>query len=105
MSYLSQMAGLAWHNFTSAAVGLGVALAVARGLTRRPGPEGAKTLGNFWVDLIRGIVYLLVPLCLVITLVLVWQGVIQTLAPYRELTTLEGARQLLALGPVASQEA
>src|SRR5262245_2003121 len=55
MSYLSQMAALAWHNFTSAGAGIGVALAVARGLTRRPGPDGPKTLGNFWVDLIRSI--------------------------------------------------
>ena len=54
MSYLTQMAGLAWHNFTSAAAGIGVALAVARGFTRRRGPDGGKTLGNFWVDLIRG---------------------------------------------------
>jgi K+-transporting ATPase ATPase A chain len=105
MSYLSQMAGLAWHNFTSAAAGIGVALAVARGLTRRPGPDGAKTIGNFWVDLIRGTVYLLLPLCFVVALVLVSQGVIQTLAPYHTLTTIEGAQQTLALGPVASQEA
>src|SRR5215471_7022642 len=55
MSYFTQMAGLAWHNFTSAAVGIAVALVLARGLTRRPGPDGAKTLGNFWVDLIRAI--------------------------------------------------
>ena len=60
MSYLTQMAGLAWHNFTSAAAGIGVALALGRGLhARRPGPDGAKTLGNFWVDLVRGIVYVL----------------------------------------------
>src|SRR5689334_6575609 len=57
MSYLTQMAGLAWHNFTSAAAGIGVALALARGLTRRPGPEGAKTLGSFWVDLVRATLY------------------------------------------------
>src|SRR5262249_52455838 len=61
MSYLTQMAGLAWHNFPSAAVGLAVAIALARGLTRRAGPEGAKTLGNFWVDLNRSIVYVLLP--------------------------------------------
>ncbi|WP_224368607.1 potassium-transporting ATPase subunit KdpA [Hyalangium versicolor] len=105
MSYLSQMVGLAWHNFTSAAAGLGVALALARGFTRRPGPEGQKTLGNFWVDLIRGLLYVLLPLCVVYALFLVSQGVLQNFAPYRELTTLEGAKQTLAMGPVASQEA
>jgi len=61
MSYLSQMAGLAWHNFTSAAAGLGVALALARGLTRKPDEKGDKGVGNFWVDLIRAIVYVLLP--------------------------------------------
>ena len=119
MSYLAQMAGLAWHNFTSAAAGIGVALAVARGLTRRPGAAGPppkdggavgpvsvpKTIGNFWVDLIRATVYVLVPLSIVFALVLVSQGVIQTFAGYHEVTTLEGVKQVLALGPVASQEA
>src|SRR3990170_5046779 len=62
MSYLTQMAGLAWHNFTSAAVGIGIALALARGLTRRPGPSGPKTIGSFWVDLVRSIVYVLLPI-------------------------------------------
>jgi K+-transporting ATPase ATPase A chain len=104
MSYLSQMAGLAWHNFTSAAVGIGIALALARGLTRHPGPGGPKTLGSFWVDLIRSIVYVLLPISVVATVVLVWQGVPQTLSAYREVTTLEGLKQLVALGPVASQE-
>jgi len=105
MSYLSQMAGLAWHNFTSAAAGIGVALALGRGFTRRAGPDGAKTLGNFWVDLIRGIVYVFLPLSIVFGLLLVWQGAIQNLAPYADATTLEGAKQTIALGPVASQEA
>jgi K+-transporting ATPase ATPase A chain len=105
MSYLTQMAGLAWHNFTSAAAGIGVALAVARGFTRRPGPEGAKTLGNFWVDLIRATVYVLLPISLVFTLVLVSQGVIQSFSAYHEVTTLEGLKQVIAMGPVASQEA
>jgi potassium-transporting ATPase potassium-binding subunit len=105
MSYLTQMAGLAWHNFTSAAVGIGVALVVARGLTRRPGPEGAKGVGNFYVDLIRGIVYVLLPICIVVALVLVSQGVIQNLAAYHPITTVEGGKQLIAMGPVASQEA
>ncbi|BDG08875.1 potassium-transporting ATPase subunit KdpA [Anaeromyxobacter paludicola] len=105
VSYLTQMAGLAWHNFTSAAVGIGVALAVARGLTRQPGPEGAKTLGNFWVDLVRAILYVLLPISAAVALFLVATGVPQTLAAYREVTTLEGGKQLVALGPVASQEA
>ncbi|HEY1814487.1 MAG TPA: potassium-transporting ATPase subunit KdpA [Kofleriaceae bacterium] len=105
MSYLTQMAGLAWHNFTSAAVGIGIALAVARGLTRRPGPSGAKTLGNFWVDLIRGLVYVLLPISIVVALVLVSQGVIQNFAAYHTVTTLEGGKQVIAMGPVASQEA
>jgi K+-transporting ATPase ATPase A chain len=105
MSYATQMAGLAWHNFTSAAVGIGVALVLARGLTRQPGLDGAKGVGNFYVDLIRGLVYVLIPISLVIALVLVSQGVIQNLAAYHEVTTLEGAKQLIAMGPVASQEA
>ncbi|HEX5750125.1 MAG TPA: potassium-transporting ATPase subunit KdpA [Archangium sp.] len=105
LSYLTQMAGLAWQNFVSAAAGMGVALALARGFTRRPGPEGQKTLGNFWVDLIRGTLYVLLPLCFVYALFLVSQGVLQNFAPYRELTTLEGVKQTLAMGPVASQEA
>jgi potassium-transporting ATPase potassium-binding subunit len=104
MSYLTQMAGLAWHNFTSAAVGIGIALALARGLTRHPGPTGPKTLGNFWVDLIRSIVYVLLPISIVGTLVLVAFGVPQTLSAYRELTTVEGLKQVVALGPIASQE-
>ncbi len=105
MSYLTQMAGLAWHNFTSAAVGIGVALVVARGLTRRPGPEGDKGVGNFYVDLIRGIVYVLLPISIVVAFVLISQGVIQNLAAYHQVTTLEGGKQLIAMGPVASQEA
>jgi K+-transporting ATPase ATPase A chain len=105
MSYLTQMAGLAWHNFTSAGAGIGVALALARGFTRRPGPDGAKTLGNFWVDLIRSIVYVLLPLSAIFALVLISQGVIQNLAPYLDVSTLEGGKQTLAFGPVASQEA
>jgi len=105
MSYLTQMAGLAWHNFTSAAAGIGVALALARGLTRRRGPDAPRTLGNFWVDLVRATLYVLLPLSFVAALLLVWQGVIQDFSAYREITTLEGAKQLLTLGPVASQEA
>ena len=105
MSYLSQMAGLAWHNFTSAAAGICVALALGRGFSRRPGPDGSKTLGNFYVDLIRGIVYVFLPLSIFFGLVLVWQGCIQNLSPYLDVATLEGGKQTIALGPVASQEA
>ncbi len=104
MSYLTQMAGLAWHNFTSAGAGIGVALVIARGLTRHKGPDGPKTVGNFWVDLWRSILYVLLPISIVFTLVLVSQGVIQNLSPYLDVTTLEGGKQTLALGPVASQE-
>ncbi len=102
VSYLTQMAGLAWHNFTSAATGLGVALAISRGLTRS---GRGKTLGNFWVDVLRATIYLLVPLCIVYALFLCSQGVLQNLAGYLPLTTVEGGKQLLAMGPVASQEA
>ena len=105
MGHLAQMAGLAWHNFTSAAVGIGVALALARGLTRRGGPGGPRTLGNFWADLVRAILYVLLPLSFVIAVFLVSQGVVQTLSPDVEIRTLEGARQVVTLGPVASQEA
>jgi K+-transporting ATPase ATPase A chain len=105
MSYLSQMAGLAWHNFVSAAAGIGIAITVARGLTRRQAPDVPRTLGNFWADLIRATVYVLLPLSLLFALILVSQGVIQNLSAYREVTTLEGGKQAVALGPVASQEA
>jgi potassium-transporting ATPase potassium-binding subunit len=105
MSYLSQMAGLAWHNFISAATGIAVAVALARGLTRRGEGKGPGTIGNFWVDLTRATVYILLPICVVFTLVFVSQGMIQNLAPYAEVTTLEGAKQVIPMGPVASQEA
>jgi K+-transporting ATPase ATPase A chain len=101
MSYLSQMAALAWHNFTSAGVGIGVALVIARGLTRQ---GGGPSVGNFWADLVRSLVYVLLPASVVLGLLLVSQGVIQNLRPYLEVTTLEGAKQVLAMGPVASQE-
>ena len=104
MSYLTQMAGLAWHNFLSAGVGLCVALALARGLTYRLRPEEPKTVGNFWVDLIRSIVYVFLPICIPVTLLLVSQGVIQNFSSYVDATTLEGAKQTIAMGPVASQE-
>jgi len=105
MSYLSQMAGLAWHNFISAAAGIAIAVALARGLTRRGEGKGPGTIGNFWVDLTRATVYVLLPICVVFTLVFVSQGMIQNLAPYPEATTLEGGRQVIAGGPFASQEA
>jgi K+-transporting ATPase ATPase A chain len=98
------MAGLAWHNFTSAAVGLGIALALARGLTRHVPPGGPRTLGSFWVDLVRAIVYVLLPISIVGTILLVALGVPQTFSAYREVTTVEGLKQLVTLGPVASQE-
>jgi K+-transporting ATPase ATPase A chain len=105
MSYLSQMAGLAWHNFISAAAGIAIAVALARGLTRRGEGKGTGTIGNFWVDLTRTTVYILLPICVVFALVFVSQGMIQNLDPYREVTTLEGGKQVIAMGPVASQEA
>jgi len=100
VSYLTQMAGLAWHNFVSAATGIALAIALIRGLTRR----SAREIGNFWVDLTRCCLYVLLPLSLVGALVLVSQGCIQNLSPYTAVTTLEGARQVIAQGPVASQE-
>ncbi len=104
MSYLVQMAGLAWQNFVSAGAGIAVAFAMARGLTRKVRGAGAATIGNFWVDLARSVIYVLLPLSALGCLFLVSQGVIQNIHPYREITTLEGARQTIAMGPVASQE-
>ncbi len=100
MGYLVQMAGLTVHNFVSAATGIAMALALIRGFVRRE----AKSVGNFWVDLTRGTLYLLIPISVVFALVLVWQGVPQNLGAYTEATTLEGAKQIIAQGPVASQE-
>jgi K+-transporting ATPase ATPase A chain len=82
-----------------------VALALARGLTRRGGPGGPRTLGNFWADLVRATLYVLLPLSLAVAVFLVSQGVVQTLSPNLEIQTVEGARQVITLGPVASQEA
>ena len=101
MSYFSQMTQLAFHNFISAAVGMAAAVALVRGIARR----SAGRLGNFWVDVVRGTFYVLLPLSLILALVMVQQGVIQNLKPYLDVTTLEGARQTIAMGPVASQEA
>jgi len=103
MSYLSQMAGLAWHNFISAAAGLAIAVALARGLTRHGEGNGPGTIGNFWIDLTRATVYILLPLSVIGTLLLVSQGVIQNFDHYHDVTTLEGGQQVLAMGPVASQ--
>jgi K+-transporting ATPase ATPase A chain len=101
LSYFVQMVGLTVQNFTSAAAGIAVAVAVVRGFSRR----SAKTIGNFWVDLTRATLYLLLPVCILITLFYIWQGMPQTLGGYIDATTLEGAKQTIALGPVASQEA
>ncbi|PWB95030.1 potassium-transporting ATPase subunit KdpA [Methylosinus sporium] len=101
MSHLTQMLGLTVHNFLSAATGLAMAFALARGFARAESP----TVGNFWVDLTRSTLYLLLPLAIVFALVLVALGVPQTLLGSVEATTLEGAKQIIAIGPVASQEA
>ena len=100
MSYLTQMAGLAVHNFLSAATGIALAIALVRGFARRE----AKTIGNFWVDLTRCTLYILLPLSVVVGLFFVWQGMPQNLNAYVDATTLEGAKQTIAQGPVASQE-
>jgi len=100
MSYLVQMAGLTVHNFVSAATGIAMALALIRGFTRRE----ARSVGNFWVDLTRTTLYILLPISIIGALVLVWQGVPQNLGAYTEATTLEGAKQVIAQGPTASQE-
>jgi K+-transporting ATPase ATPase A chain len=100
MTYMSQMAGLAYHNFVSAAAGIAVAVAVMRGFTR----TASSALGNFWADLVRGCLYILLPFCLVGGLFLVSQGVIQNFKPYAKYKTLSGAEQTLPMGPVASQE-
>ncbi len=101
MSYFSQMTQLAFHNFMSAAAGVAVAVAFARGIVRR----SAGRLGNFWADLVRGTLYLFLPLSALLALLFVQQGVIQNFAHYVTVTTVEGAKQILAMGPVASQEA
>jgi potassium-transporting ATPase potassium-binding subunit len=100
MSYLVQMAGLTVHNFVSAATGIALAIALIRGFTRR----SAKGIGNFWVDLTRCTLYVLLPISIVVGLFFVWQGMPQNLGAYTEATTLEGAKQVIAQGPVASQE-
>ena len=105
MSYLSQMAGLAVQNFVSASVGMAVAAAVIRGIARRGGDDarGEAGLGNFWRDLYRSIAYILLPLSLVLTVILLSQGVVQTFDGHATATTLQGAHQSIARGPAASQ--
>ena len=101
MSYLVQMAGLTHQNFLSAATGIVLAVALTRGFAR----ASARTIGNFWVDITRCTLYILLPICIPYALFLIWQGMPQTLGPYVEATTLEGAKQTIAVGPVASQVA
>ena len=101
MSYLVQMLGLTHQNFLSAATGIALAVALIRGFSR----SSMRTIGNFWVDVTRATLYILLPLCVVYTLFLVWQGIPQTLGAYVDATTLEGAKQTIAVGPVASQVA
>ncbi len=100
MSYLTQMAGLTVHNFASAATGIALAIALIRGFARR----SAQSIGNFWVDLTRCILYVLLPISILVGLFFVWQGMPQNLGAYAQATTLEGANQVIAQGPVASQE-
>src|SRR6195256_2633710 len=100
MSYLVQMAGLTVHNFVSAATGIALAVALVRGFARR----SAKSIGNFWVDLTRCTLYILLPISIVVGLFFVWQGMPQNLSAYVDATTLEGAKQTIGMGPVASQE-
>jgi K+-transporting ATPase ATPase A chain len=99
MSYLVQMLGLTHQNYLSAATGIALAMALIRGFAR----HSARTVGNFWVDITRVTLYVLIPICVPVALFLVWQGMPQTLGPYVEATTLEGAKQSIAVGPVASQ--
>ncbi|HJZ22288.1 MAG TPA: potassium-transporting ATPase subunit KdpA [Bradyrhizobium sp.] len=101
MSYLVQMLGLTHQNFLSAATGIALAVALIRGFSR----SSMRTIGNFWVDVVRCTLYVLLPICIVYALFLVWQGIPQTLGPYVDATTLEGAKQTIAVGPVASQVA
>jgi K+-transporting ATPase ATPase A chain len=100
MSYFTQMAGLAYHNFVSAAVGLAVAIAFIRGIAQKE----KDTIGNFWVDMVRASLWVLLPIAIVGALFLVSQGVVQNLKPYDAVQTVEGATQTIAQGPVASQE-
>ena len=100
MSYLSQMAGLTWHNFVSAGVGIAIAIAVIRGVTR----TDRTTVGNFWVDLTRSLLYILLPISIVGGLLLCWQGMPQNFHPYQDVVSIEGFKQSITGGPMASQE-
>ena len=99
MSYLVQMLGLTHQNYLSAATGIVLAIALIRGFAR----HSVRTVGNFWVDVTRCTLYILLPICVPYALFLVWQGIPQTLGAYVDATTLEGAKQTIAVGPVASQ--
>jgi K+-transporting ATPase ATPase A chain len=101
MSYLVQMLGLTHQNYLSAATGIALAMALIRGFAR----NSVRTVGNFWVDVTRTTLYILIPICVPYALFLVWQGMPQTLGAYVDATTLEGAKQTIAVGPVASQVA
>lgn len=101
LSYLTQMLGLTVQNFLSAATGMAILLSFIRGIIRKT----SNTIGNFWVDLVRTVVYLLLPFSIIFAIVLVSEGVIQTISPYVEVSTLENAKQTIPLGPVASQVA
>ncbi len=99
MSYLVQMLGLTHQNYLSAATGIVLAIALIRGFAR----HSVRSVGNFWVDITRVTLYVLIPICVPYALFLIWQGIPQTLGPYIDATTLEGAKQTIAVGPVASQ--
>jgi potassium-transporting ATPase potassium-binding subunit len=100
MSYLVQMLGLTHQNYLSGATGIVLAVALIRGFAR----HSVQTVGNFWIDITRCTLYILIPICIPVALFFVWEGMPQTLGPYVEATTLEGAKQTIAVGPVASQE-
>src|SRR6201982_1286091 len=99
LSYLVQLVGLTHQNYLSAATGIVLAVALIRGFSR----ASVRTVGNFWIDITRCTLYILLPICVIYALFLVWQGIPQTLGPYVEATTLEGGKQTIAVGPVASQ--
>ncbi|WP_434639657.1 potassium-transporting ATPase subunit KdpA [Thermoanaerobacterium thermosaccharolyticum] len=101
MSYLTQMLGLTSQNFLSAATGMSVAIALIRGISR----HSTKNIGNFWVDMTRSIIWLFLPMSFLLSLILTQQGVIQNLSSYVEVHTIDGLKQIIAMGPVASQEA
>jgi K+-transporting ATPase ATPase A chain len=99
MSYLVQMLGLTVQNFVSAATGIALAVALIRGFAS----ASANSIGNFWLDITRSTLYVLLPICVIIALFYVWQGMPQTLGPYVDAVTIEGGKQTIAVGPVASQ--